>query len=74
MQTEMELAMIDGRTWGTVADVAALIGRPEITLFKARKAGRLDSRERFGRIVVDLEQARALWPQAEAKGEATDDL
>jgi len=65
MERKVELSLIDGRTWGTVADVAALVGRPEITLYKARVDGRLDSRTVYGRIIVDLEQARALWPQAE---------
>jgi len=60
---DVEVLQIDGRQWVTVADAARVAGKPEITLYKARDAGRLDSIKVVERIVVDLAQVRELYPQ-----------
>ena len=62
---DVEVLQIDGRQWVTVADAARVAGKPEITLYKARDAGRLDSMKVVERIVVDLAQVRELYPQPE---------
>ena len=62
---DVEVLQIDGRQWVTVADAARVAGKPEITLYKARDAGRLDSMKVVERIVVDLTQVRELYPQPE---------
>lgn len=65
---QIEVMEIDGRRWVTVADAAREVGKPEITLYKAREANRLPSRIVYGRVVVDLDVARELYPQAASDG------
>ena len=65
----MEITEIDGVKWVTVSDAALSVDKPDITIYKARDAERIPWRMLAGRIVVDLDAAKALWPQAEMEAE-----
>lgn len=58
----------DGRQWVTIADAARILRRPAVTLFWARSKGLLAWEKRYGRYVIDLDEARARYPEpVEAK-------
>ena len=62
---ELEILELGGVRWATVAETAHFVGKPEITLYKARDAGRLPWRLLAGRIVVDIDVALVLYPAPE---------
>jgi len=63
----MEITEIDGVKWVTLTDAAEHVGKQYITLYKAHDSGRLASRILAGVIVVDLDEAERLYPQAETE-------
>ena len=65
----MEVLELDGVRWATIKEAARVVGRPNITVYKARGESRLPWRELAGRLVVDIDAAMALWPQPEPAAE-----
>jgi hypothetical protein len=58
-----------GRQWVTIRDAARILGRPTVTLFWARSKGLLSWEKRYGRYVIDLDEARARYGRPETQQE-----
>lgn len=70
-ETETEANVeTDSRQWVTIQDAARILGCPEVTLYWARQNGHLAWQKRYGRYVIDLDEARERYGEPEIEPES----